>query len=160
MQLCEEDHDSWKIIDDEYRSRKRQSSQESEEPEKLGIDELADLIVHCSEYLRGAVIILDALNETKESLSLFDVLLSMTYKTSYLKILISSTQELGLEKRASPVTIVSMEKENIANDIEMYVNTQLQNKEVFRHLSGSLRQDIKAALCDRADGRYATQISA
>lgn len=62
MQMCEKDHNLWDTINKRYDKEMGQSSQE---PKKLNVHELADLIVQSSEQLEGAILIVDALNETK-----------------------------------------------------------------------------------------------
>lgn len=151
VQLCEAHPKLWKDVSERYRKETGQSSQE---PRKLNPNELVDLIVQCAEHLEGAIIILDALNETRQSLSLLQLLLQMTERTKHVKVMISSTEELGLEGLTRPVTVVSVREEQTAGDIVDYIDKWLQEDEVFRHLPRALKKDIKLVLCDRANGTY------
>ena len=151
LQLCEANDDLWKELGIIYNKEVGQSSQE---PRRLAVDELIDHIIHCSEHLQGGVIILDALNETKQASSLLHMFLQMTKRTRYLKVLVSSTEELGLQEVAEPVTIVPMRKGNTTSDISHYIDKRLQNDEVFRNLSSNLKSEIKSVLADKAEGTY------
>lgn len=151
VQLCEVDHSLWIDIDDRYKKERGQSQQE---PKKLGTQELADLIVQCAEYLSSAIIVLDALNEGKESSSLLQTLLKMSQKTMFLKILISSTEELGVNLGSLPVTLVTMEKDKTANDIRDYIEARLRQNNDFGDVPRSLKEEIKSKLQREADGTY------
>ncbi len=153
MQMCEKDHNLWDTINKRYDKEMGQSSQE---PKKLNVYELADLIVQSSEQLEGAILIVDALNETKQSSSLLQILFHMTDRTRCLTILISSTEDLGAQIIAGPFSIALMRKENIASDIDDYIDKRLRNDEMFCHVPGILKQDIKSVLRNRADGTYVT----
>ena len=52
--------------------------------------------------------VIDALNETKDADNVLAILLQMSQSTKHLKILLSSTEELGQKKIARPIAIVSM----------------------------------------------------
>ena len=151
LQLCEVNRDLWKELSAIYNKEVGQSSQD---PRRLAVDELVDHIVHGSEQLQGGVIILDALNETKQASSLLHMLLHLTTRTKYLKVLVSSTEDLGLQEIAEPVTIMLMRKGDTAGDISHYIDKRLKTDEVFHHISSSLKSEIKSVLTDKAEGTY------
>ena len=154
VQLCEADPRLWSDIDDRYRKRQGRSLQETG---KLNVQELTTLIIQCSERLSSTFLILDALNESKRPSYILSILLEMTKKTKYLRIMISSTEELGTNLNLSPVSIVTMEQESTDIDIRNYIEAQLQESDELLNLPIALKEDIMSTLQGRADGMYHTE---
>jgi hypothetical protein len=141
----------WRDIDERYRSRRGQSQQE---PKRLEVHEMEDFIVQFSRQLSGTVLFLDAPNESKQSSGILQSLLQIAQKGASLRIVMSSTEELGTNLSSPLVTIVTMEKEKTAGDIANYIEAWLRYNPNLCDLPISLKEDIKSTLQERADGMY------
>lgn len=154
VQMCESNEELWAILDELYHKAKDHPEREPKKPDDY---ELADLVVQFCERIEGAFVIVDALNESKQSSKMFDTLLRMTPKSRYLRLLISSTEELSLEQRPLPITIVAMRKTETTKDIVDYIDKRLQNDDKLCTLPKVLKDDIKVVLQDKA-GQYSCQV--
>lgn len=150
-QLCEGKVKLWEEIDEKYREAKEQSQRE---PRKLDIEELEDLLVHCCENLSGAFVVIDAINESRQSSKILQILLRLTQRSSLVRILISSTEELGMDQGHLPVTVVAMKPDQTAIDINHYIDNRIEFDDRFHAFPLDLKDDIKAVLRDRSDGMY------
>ena len=119
VQLCEAHPKLWASVDERYRKKQAQSNQV---PERLGIFELEDLITELSnELLTLTFFHLDAPNESKFSLRILQSLLKITERGSFLRIMISSTEDLGADLRSPLITFVVSDRSYITGDIEHYI---------------------------------------
>ena len=119
-QMCDANPTFWTKVEEHYRSEKPQSQRQ---PQRLQVDKLESLIVECSEHFLKTFLFVDALNESKSSSRVVQVLLQMISKTTSIHIMISSTEELGAGLGPIPATIVAMDEQELASDIGYYIDT-------------------------------------
>lgn len=154
VQMCESNEALWAVLDELYHKAKGHPERE---PKKLDDCELADLVVQFCERIAGAFVIVDALNESKQSSKIVDTLLRITQRSRHLRLLISSTEELSLEQHPLPITIISMRKTETTKDIIDYIDKRLQNDDRLCTLPEVLKDDIKVVLRDKS-GQYSSQL--
>ena len=150
VQLCDSTPNSWDLIERRYNAASEVSARE---PKKLETEDLIDLIVQYSEQARRPVLVVDALNEGKNSLKLLHIFATIVQRSKHLKILVSSTEELSLERIGAPFTLVPMKRAIVDQDISTYVDTRLHKDDVFRILPRALSEEIQVVLSREANGR-------
>ena len=128
------------------------------QPQRLEAYELESLILRCSENLPHTFLFVDALNESKQSSRILQILLQIIQKSTSIRIMISSTEELSAGLGSIPATVVSMKQEDLAGDIGRYIDTHLQDDDL-RDLPAVLKEDIRSTLQKRAQGMQVTGFS-
>lgn len=141
----------WKDIDDRYIKQKGESQLE---PSKLETPEIAELLIHCSKELSETILFLDAPNESKQASIILQSLFHTVQSSTSLKIMMSSTEDLGAIFNSPLVITVTMGQQMIASDMKDYIEAWLQNNENLRDLQSALKEDIKLTLQKGADGMY------
>lgn len=158
-QMCDANPTLWTKVEEHYRSEKPQFQLQ---PQRLQIEKLESLIVECSEHFSKNFLFVDALNESKSSSRIVQVLSQMISKTTSIHIMISSTEELGAGLGLIPATIVTMDEKELATDIGYYIDTQLQHHNDLHddlcNLPTTLKRNIRSTLQGRAQGRYVAEL--
>ncbi|MCJ1391753.1 hypothetical protein MMC18_004618 [Xylographa bjoerkii] len=124
------------------------------EPKKLTINEMEDLMVHFSLQLSGTFLFLDALNETKQSSKILQSLVYLAARGARFRIIMSSTEELGVILNSPLIRIVDMKPKDIASDIKEYIKVSLRSNEDLCELPSALKHDIQAILERKAHGMF------
>lgn len=154
-QMCDANPKFWQEVEDHYQSEKSHSQHQ---PQRLQVEKLESLIVECSDHFSKTFLFVDALNESKLSSRIVQVLSHMISKTTSIQIMISSTEELGAGLGPIPATIVTMDEKQLASDIGYYIDTQLQHRDDLhddlRNLPATVKENIRSTLQGRAHGRY------
>ena len=153
VQLCEANPRMWTSIDERYRKEKAQSYQE---PNRLEINELESLITKCSNELSKTFLFLDAPNESKHSSKILQSLLRLSERSAVLRIMMTSTEELGTSLRSPLIAVVDLNRWYIKDDIKRYIEAWLRHNDALRNLPTNLKEEIQLTLLDRADGMYHT----
>ena len=154
-QLCDASPTFWKDVEERYRREKPQSQHQ---PQKLEVHELESLILQVSEKIPTTFLFVDALNESKQSSRILQILLHMIQESTSIRIMMSSTEELSAGLGAIPATIVTMKQEELDSDIARYIDTHLQDDEL-RNLPAVLKENIRSTLQMRAQGMYVSRLS-
>ena len=152
IQLCKIDTTLWTGVEARY-SKTAAKSNSSCEPLSLG--EVTSMLLDALRKFPKVYIIVDALNESKQSALMFWTLWDLTQRHEGLRILFSSTEELLVPavERASPLlNTVSMTSALVNNDIRLYVESCLACNDRLRRLPISLKENIRSKLLFRADG--------
>ena len=156
VQLCNIDATLWTGVDARY-SKEPSKSNSSCEPLSLG--EATSMLVDALRKFPRVYIIVDALNESKQSESalIFMTLRDLSRGHEGLRILFSSTEELlapAMERGSRLLSIVSMTSALVDDDIRLYVESRLACNDRLRRLPSSLKDNIRSKLLSRADGMY------
>lgn len=154
-QLCDTNPTFWKDVEERYRKK---NPHFQHQPQRLEAYELENLILQCSENITRTFLFVDALNESKQSSKIFQILLQVIQKSTSIQIMVSSTEELSAGLGSIPATIVTVKQEELAGDIGRYINTHLQHDEL-RDLTAVLKETIGSTLQKRAQGRHVTGFS-
>lgn len=154
-QLCDANPAFWTRVEERYRSENPQSQHQ---PQRLHVDKLESLVVDCAKHLSKTILFVDALNESKLSSRIMQVLLQMISKIPSIRIMISSTEELGTGLGPISATVITMDESDLADDIGHYIDTQLQRgddlHDDLRDLPADIKANIRSTLQKRAQGRY------
>ena len=154
-QICDANPSFWTKVEERYAGEKPQYQNQ---PQRLQVDKLVSLIMECSEQFSKTFLFLDALNESKSSSRIVQVLLQMISKTTSIYIMITSTEELGAGLGPIPATIVTMDEQGLASDIGYYIDTRLQHHDDLhddlRNIPAALKGNIRSTLQGGAQGRY------
>ena len=100
-------------------------------------------------------IIVDALNESKQSALIFSTLWDLRQGHEGLRILFSSTEELllpAMQRASQLLNTVSMTSALVDDDIRLYVESCLACNDRLRRLPSVLKDNIRSKLLARADG--------
>ena len=154
VQLCDANPTFWKDVEERYRMRKPRSQHQ---PQRLEVYELESLILQCSEHFPTTFLFVDALNESRQSSRILQLLVQMIQKCNSIRIMISSTEELSAGLGPIPATIVTMKQEILAGDIARYIDIHLQSNEL-RNLPAVLRESIRSTLQMRAQGMHVANL--
>ncbi len=154
-QLCDANPAFWTRVEERYRSENPQSQHQ---PQRLHVDKLESLVVDCAKHFSKTILFVDALNESKLSSRIMQVLLQMISKIPSIRIMISSTEELGTGLGPISATVITMDESDLADDIGHYIDTQLQRgddlHDDLRDLPADIKANIRSTLQKRAQGRY------
>ena len=152
VQLCNIDATLWTAVDTRY-SKESKKSNSNREPLSLG--EVTSMLGDALRKFQNVYIIVDALNESKQSASMFSTLWDLIQGHEGLRILFSSTEELlvpALQRTSGLLNAVSMTSALVDDDIRLYVESCLACNDRLRRLPISLKDDIRSKLLCRADG--------
>ena len=152
VQLCNIDPTLWIGVDARY-SKESSKSNGSCEPPSLG--EATSMLADALRKFPKVYMIVDALNESKQSALMFSTLWDLRQGHEGLRILFSSTEELllpAMQRASRLLNTVSMTSALVDDDIRLYVESCLACNERLRRLPGALKDNIRSKLLSRADG--------
>ena len=152
VQLCNIDATLWTTIDARYS---KESTKSNSNREPLSLEEVTSMLGDALRKFQNVYIIVDALNESKQSASMFSTLWDLIQGHEGLRILFSSTEELlvpALQRTSGLLNTVSMTSALVDDDIRLYVESCLACNDRLRRLPTSLKDDIRSKLLSRADG--------
>ena len=151
-QLCDVETDLWKTITKMYQTEK---SQTSGRPKPPSTDDLRRLLKDVCREVSSVHLFVDAINESKEANHLLTVMSSIVQEMPAVKIMISSTEDLGLpseDAASDSIMTVAMKTRYIDHDIRQYVESWLRSHERLRQLPPSLKSNIMHTLHAQANG--------
>ncbi|MCJ1403055.1 hypothetical protein MMC11_006278 [Xylographa trunciseda] len=140
-----------KDIDERYYNEVEQSHQQEK---KLAMNDIEDLIVYFSKQLSGIFLFLDAINETKQPSKICQSLINIVTRGARVRIMMSSTEELGAVLNSPLISIIQMKSEDIDGDIKDYIKVSLQLSEDLSELPAAIKHDIQAVLERKACGMF------
>ena len=152
VQLCNIEATLWTGVDAQY-SRELTKSNGSCLPPNLG--QVTSMLGDAVKKLPKAYIIVDALNESKQSALMFSTLWDLTQGHEGLRLMFSSTEELlvpPVQRASRLLNTVSMTSALVDDDIRLYVESCLARNDRLCRLPTSLKDDIRSKLLSRADG--------
>ena len=152
IQLCNIDATLWTGVDARYRKESTKSNSNHEPPR---LEELTSMLRDTLRKFSKVYIIVDALNESKQSALMLSTLWDLTQGYQGLRILFSSTEELlvpGVQRASRLLNTVSMTSALVDNDIRLYVESCLACNDRLRRLPSALKENIRSKLLSRADG--------
>ncbi len=152
IQLCNIDATLWTGVDARY-SKESTKSNGSSEPLSLG--EVTSMLGDALRKFPKVHIIVDALNESKQSALMFSTLWDLRQGHEGLRILFSSTEELlvpAVQRDSRLLNTVYMTSALVNDDIRLYVESCLACNDRLRRLPIPLKDDIRSKLFSRADG--------
>ena len=143
----------------EYQARKEEAEEDATEPEKLSIADSTKLILAILEEI-PATIVIDALDECDPSRrhELLAALDTLAQKSeNVLKIFVSSRNDNDIVCRLKDSPNVSINATDNGDDIERFVESEMQNSIENKRLLGGrvsnqLRQEITEVLVSGAQG--------
>lgn len=105
---------------------------------------------------RRVYLLLDALDETQDRQNLLDLLNQLAGDSfGKLVLLAASRKEIDIEISLKPIsTIMSLSNPHVDEDIQIYIENQLQDHHKLRTWPKSLSDEISAALVKGAKGMY------
>ena len=151
-QLCNIDATLWTAVDARYN---KESTKSNSNREPLILGEATSMLGDALGKFRNVYIIVDALNESKQSALMFSTLWDLIQGHKGLRILFSSTEELlvpASQRTSGLLNTVSMNSALVGDDIRLYVESCLACNDRLRRLPTSLKDDIRSKLLSRADG--------
>ena len=152
IQLCNIDATLWTGVDARY-SKEPSKSNSTCEPLSLG--EATSMLAEALRKFPKVSIIVDALNESKQSALIFSTLWDLRQGHEGLRILFSSTEELllpAMQRASQLLNTVSMTSALVDDDIRLYVESCLACNDRLRRLPSVLKDNIRSKLLARADG--------
>ncbi|KAI9787444.1 MAG: hypothetical protein M1816_007492 [Peltula sp. TS41687] len=139
------------LVRNEYEKRKRDAEQDGSEPEKLRLEESANLILALTDR-DPATIVIDALDECLPShrLELLIALETIIEKSAnVVKILVSSRDDIDDDMRAKHFSNVSLKASDNERDIKHFVNHEIQRAVNNRLLlNGVLSETLNKHIVD------------
>lgn len=130
-------------------------SKNLERPEVPSISELVAIVEDICDEFSTIYLIVDAINESKQSSQMLHSLFGLAQDVDGLKIMISSTEEVSMPSTIQitcPVMVVVMDTKYVDLDIEQYVESWLRSNERLQGVPSTLKSDIMSKLIDQADG--------
>lgn len=114
-------------------------------------------------YINDIFIVIDALDECpqrdyerKEALDLIEEMKS--WSSTKLHLLVTSREETDIKERIVDFVTeppISIQGSQVAADIDLYINDQLETNRKLKRLPQDLKAEIKKALVEGANGMYA-----
>ena len=100
------------------------------------------------------LLLIDAVDECKESGKLLDFLVSLNEEACNIRVLITSRDEVGIRQKLGNVKHIQMEDyiTNIDEDINLYISHRLRSEHRLQWLSSSVKNDIKVSLTTKSAG--------
>ena len=155
-QLCNRDPSLWLEINDRYPSREHQ---EQTRRDILNLEQLLELLYLACEQASSNLILVDAVNESKETEALLECFKNILDHNSSTRILFSSTPEtetqwVHIRGMANQGTVKFTPAQEGANseDIKRYIGAEMENRRRLRQLPIALKAEITCSLCKNADG--------
>jgi hypothetical protein len=121
----------------------------------IEIDALEDSIVkYGSQEKRPILIFLDAINESVHAPEILSSLAKLITSSKNLRVLMTTTPGSASTVVSSlgNVNVIHMSSEVVQNDIEGFVDQQIEGKESLSRLKPNLRNEIRRTLYKKANG--------
>ena len=150
VQICLQNPDLWSFVDDKYNAQKTQPKYEVP---KLELWDLIEVLLKCLRLSARTLLFLDAINESKDSASIIQILQEIIKATDSVIAMVSSTEDLGVSIQSAPVSFVTMKGGETMSDMRLYIDTQLESNGGLRNLSSTLKAEIKSVIQHKATGR-------
>lgn len=117
---------------------------------------MLELILKHTRKLRTLLVFVDALNESSQSEKVLRAILELEKQASNIRVMLTSTlRPLEIDMQNCPgITEVTMSHKLTLEDIQAYVDTQLEERPGLCHLTESAKEHIKSVLLEKADGMY------
>jgi hypothetical protein len=111
------------------------------------------LIKHLTDFTT-VLILIDAVNESSYLSSLISSLCRLMVRSKSLRILVTSTADAISLREIDPVRVIvaDMQAAKVQMDIAAFVEYRLRNDQNLCSLSGTLKDEIRAALLRNANG--------
>ncbi|KAL9046740.1 MAG: hypothetical protein Q9214_000505 [Letrouitia sp. 1 TL-2023] len=152
VQLCEANPQLWGILIERYSHAK--GSSQHQQLKRLSNADLERLLTNLLDQSSSVILVVDALNEGKEPSKLFEFLERLSQGNNKLRIVISSTEELGNSCTSLKTTVVSIDHDQTSTDIQTYIETWINNQDDLHSLPSGLKAEIKDVLHKKSSGVF------
>ncbi|KAF2118007.1 hypothetical protein BDV96DRAFT_597860 [Lophiotrema nucula] len=139
------------LLSDFLKSKQRSA------PPQFSIQLLEELLAQHFSTLNRVFLCIDAINESKQSASVVDLIFRLARSCNNLTTIVTSTSDLGepgAPAEKFDISTVSMEQGRMEKDITTYVADITKSHQAFRTASQELREEIIAMITDRLEGTF------
>ena len=153
-QLCTAAPESWRIVEDLHAESQ---PAEGGAPERIGLRDAELLLIKIAQQMSTdfqTLLILDALNESLDSRSLWISLSSIVTTVSTLKLFVSSTEDVHIDSMGTPLSklVLDISTNQVQEDLVIYMDNLLTRHENLSKLPAALKKEISNELTTRANG--------
>ena len=142
QQLCDSYPPLWKDVHQQYLTYRGQLDRPADKmPLEEGLTLLND---QCARF--GPYLFIDAINESKQSKELLSMIQTLVVDAPSVRIMVSSTEELGDHFTSKQATIIPMERKSVRRDIQTYIQNYIQCDLFLGLLPNGLKNEIIATL--------------
>lgn len=128
----------------------------SGQAQKPPFEDLVSLLVDFAEILPHVLIVIDGLDECPQEYQdqvLCPALKSITSGSeAHIGFLVTSREENNIETAFAGLAQVGMSKDNVASDVAIYVEAEIERRASLRNLDLELRDEISKTLVAGAQG--------
>lgn len=117
--------------------------------------EMVSKVIKALSRKRRAYLIIDGIDEVEDPKTLAEILVSLPDSSSWVNVLISSRNDVAIQRALSDVRRVSLEHRvpEIDQDIERYVAKRLSDDEDLAWLSADVQGLVSSSLMSESKGR-------
>ncbi|KAL9033596.1 MAG: hypothetical protein Q9214_007437 [Letrouitia sp. 1 TL-2023] len=130
----------------------------SGQAQKPPFEDLVSLLIDFAETLPYVLIVVDGLDECPQEYQdqvLCPALKSITSQSeARIGFLVTSREESNIETAFAGLAEVGMSKDNVASDVSIYVEAEIERRASLRNLDLELRDEISKALIAGAQGMF------
>ncbi|KAJ9654303.1 hypothetical protein H2201_009022, partial [Coniosporium apollinis] len=118
------------------------------------VEDLIQIILKHSAPIQTLFIFIDALNETNKAEEALEAVLELQKRAGNMRIMVTSSSPpvATVMQENSALIEVTMSASSTREDIQAFVNNQVDERALFRHLDAATKKHIKRFLVEKSDG--------
>jgi hypothetical protein len=135
---------------DEVRRMHNNVSQNQAHRQPIDLTALDDAIVKCTSGTKPVLLLIDAINESCETVNIERLLSTLANRSPNIRILVTTTSVRTSNLPYAKTLNVSAEM--MRNDIYAFIQHRLNQDDTLKSLSAKLKAEIERTLLSKADG--------